>query len=185
MAWCRQATSHYLSQCWHSSMSHVASLDHNELTRLVMPETMNEWVMPTPNRLADWVGISHTTWRLAVQHVTAGPGELQYKNTNASTMLTFCLIFFCSSSIWACCWAFNDAILSSRSFSFILAVSIRSFSRSCWRCSNSHSRCLRRSCISAKRAWRSASRALRRSYEETRNKNFNIWFKLQNFSNYE
>ena len=28
MAWCRQAPSHYLSQCWHRSM---ASLGHNEL----------------------------------------------------------------------------------------------------------------------------------------------------------
>ena len=29
MAWCRQATSHYLSQCWPSY--HMASPDHNEL----------------------------------------------------------------------------------------------------------------------------------------------------------
>ena len=32
MAWCRKATSHYLSQCWPRSMSHMASLGHNELT---------------------------------------------------------------------------------------------------------------------------------------------------------
>ena len=31
MAWCHQATSHYLSQCWQISWRHMASLDHNEL----------------------------------------------------------------------------------------------------------------------------------------------------------
>ena len=32
MAWCRQATSHYLSQCWHPDLCHhMASLGHNEL----------------------------------------------------------------------------------------------------------------------------------------------------------
>ena len=32
MAWCRQATSHYLSQCWPRSLSpYMASLGHNEL----------------------------------------------------------------------------------------------------------------------------------------------------------
>ena len=31
MAWCRQATSHYLSQCWPRSLSTYASLGHNEL----------------------------------------------------------------------------------------------------------------------------------------------------------
>ena len=32
MAWCRQATSHYLSQCWPRSMSPMASLGLNELS---------------------------------------------------------------------------------------------------------------------------------------------------------
>ena len=32
MAWCRQATSHYLSQCWPRSMLQMASLGLNELT---------------------------------------------------------------------------------------------------------------------------------------------------------
>ena len=31
MAWCRQATSHYLSQCWPRSLSPYVSLGHNEL----------------------------------------------------------------------------------------------------------------------------------------------------------
>ena len=31
MAWCRQATSHYLSQCWPRSLSHMASLGPNGL----------------------------------------------------------------------------------------------------------------------------------------------------------
>ena len=31
MAWCRQATSHYLSQCDHDLCHHMASLGHNEL----------------------------------------------------------------------------------------------------------------------------------------------------------
>ena len=34
MAWCLQATSHYLSQCWPSSMSPYASPGHNVLTHL-------------------------------------------------------------------------------------------------------------------------------------------------------
>ena len=33
MAWCRQATSHYLSQCWYrTKLPNLASLGHNELT---------------------------------------------------------------------------------------------------------------------------------------------------------
>ena len=31
MAWCRQATSHYLSQCWPRPCRHMASLGHIEL----------------------------------------------------------------------------------------------------------------------------------------------------------
>ena len=35
MAWCRQATSHYLSQCWPNSMSpYGITLGHNELTTM-------------------------------------------------------------------------------------------------------------------------------------------------------
>ena len=33
MAWCRQATSHYLSQCWRSRC-HTVSIGHNKLKRL-------------------------------------------------------------------------------------------------------------------------------------------------------
>ena len=36
MAWCRQATSHYLIQCWSISMSYMASLGHNELSLQVL-----------------------------------------------------------------------------------------------------------------------------------------------------
>ena len=31
MGWCRQATGHYLSQCWPSFMGHMASICHNQL----------------------------------------------------------------------------------------------------------------------------------------------------------
>ena len=34
MAWCRQATSHYLSQCWPRSCRHMTSLGLNELIRI-------------------------------------------------------------------------------------------------------------------------------------------------------
>ena len=39
MAWCRQATSHYLSQCWPDpdQCRHAASLGHSELKTKVMP----------------------------------------------------------------------------------------------------------------------------------------------------
>ena len=33
MAWCHQATSHYLNQCWPRFFSHMGSLGHNEFTR--------------------------------------------------------------------------------------------------------------------------------------------------------
>ena len=33
MAWCHQATSHYLSQCWPRSCRHMTSLGHNELRK--------------------------------------------------------------------------------------------------------------------------------------------------------
>ena len=36
MAWCRQATSHYLSQCWPDACRHMASLGHNELTHWLL-----------------------------------------------------------------------------------------------------------------------------------------------------
>ena len=32
MAWCHQATSHYLSQCWPDPLRHMALLGHNELS---------------------------------------------------------------------------------------------------------------------------------------------------------
>ena len=35
MAWCRQATSHYLSQCWPRSLHHTVPLGLNELIKLV------------------------------------------------------------------------------------------------------------------------------------------------------
>ena len=34
MAWCRQATSHYLSQCWRDPCHHMMSLGHNELNKI-------------------------------------------------------------------------------------------------------------------------------------------------------
>ena len=40
MAWCRQATSHYLSQCWPRSMS----LGHNELTQKLQPCFFPGWI---------------------------------------------------------------------------------------------------------------------------------------------
>ena len=36
MAWCRQAPSHYLNQCWPCLCRHMASLGHNELTLLML-----------------------------------------------------------------------------------------------------------------------------------------------------
>ena len=38
MAWCRQATSHYLNQCWLSSMTHMASLGDNILSHSNFPK---------------------------------------------------------------------------------------------------------------------------------------------------
>ena len=44
MAWCCQATSHYLSQCWPRSVSpYMASLGHNEL-KLCQVEHNNSWI---------------------------------------------------------------------------------------------------------------------------------------------
>ena len=44
MAWCRQATSHYRSQCWRSFCRHMASLGPNEL----IPKG-SEWLVGTSN----------------------------------------------------------------------------------------------------------------------------------------
>ena len=49
MAWCRKATSHYLSQCWPSSMSHMATPGHNE-----MKCEVSSWFMEVKNDL--WNG---------------------------------------------------------------------------------------------------------------------------------
>ena len=40
MAWCRQATSHYLSQFWPDLCRHMASIGHNEFTHYVLPQYM-------------------------------------------------------------------------------------------------------------------------------------------------
>ena len=63
MAWCRLATSHYLSQCWPRSLSptrHMASLGHKELTHcgLVTPHGITDlghhW-------LRKWLGAEQET----------------------------------------------------------------------------------------------------------------------------
>ena len=44
MAWCRQATSHYLSQCWPDLCHHMASLNHNELiNKMRHGSCHNDW----------------------------------------------------------------------------------------------------------------------------------------------
>ena len=49
MAWCRQATSHYLSQCWPRSMCcHMASLGHNVLSLASFPG-LESWYSPCQN----------------------------------------------------------------------------------------------------------------------------------------
>ena len=36
MVWCRQATRHYLNQCWPRSLQHMASLGHNEINSILI-----------------------------------------------------------------------------------------------------------------------------------------------------
>ena len=52
MAWCRQATSHYLSQCW------LASLSHNELMMIsnfvIDPVAYNEMAMRSNAAILDY-----------------------------------------------------------------------------------------------------------------------------------
>ena len=43
MAWCRQAASHYLNQCWPSSKSPIGSPGHNELIRWISPMISQHW----------------------------------------------------------------------------------------------------------------------------------------------
>ena len=68
MSWCRQATSHYLSQCWPSSMSpydvtrprwakisnaiNIVSPDHNELTLKV--DVLLLWVWQVDSHWVTW-----------------------------------------------------------------------------------------------------------------------------------
>lgn len=80
---------------------------------------------------------------------------------------TFSWIFFCSSSMCACCCALRTAMRSSCSLSLARAVSTLSFSRSCCRVSNSDSRWRRRSCSSWSRASLSACNAFLRSCHTT------------------
>ena len=40
-AWCRQATSHYLNQCWTRSLCHMASLGRNELNKCTNMQSMH------------------------------------------------------------------------------------------------------------------------------------------------
>ena len=40
VAWCRQASSHYLSQCWHKDICHhIASLGYNEFIWFIYPNS--------------------------------------------------------------------------------------------------------------------------------------------------
>ena len=41
MAWCRQAPSDYLSQCWPRSCHQMVSLDRNELKKCIFPLNLN------------------------------------------------------------------------------------------------------------------------------------------------
>ena len=67
MAWCRQATSHYLNQCWPSSMCrHMASLGHNELTHYISshPKTLGTVHNKISNQASCWTfeGCLEISW---------------------------------------------------------------------------------------------------------------------------
>ena len=54
MAWCRQATSHYLSQCWPRSLSNMTSLGHNELTHWGLVMHVYICIMELYHQLGCW-----------------------------------------------------------------------------------------------------------------------------------
>ena len=51
MAWCSQATSYYLRQCWPRSMSHMVLLGHNELIQEYVPEICHQFLSDHANLL--------------------------------------------------------------------------------------------------------------------------------------
>ena len=67
-AWCRQATSHYLSQCWPRSLSPYGSVSHNELIglkRIDRETTLNTTyvVCYIVEVKVKTVTVRHWTWR--------------------------------------------------------------------------------------------------------------------------
>ena len=63
MAWCRQATSHYLRQCWQILYRHIKSLGHNGLNHwgAVIYASTNCFINDWGNGLAP-VRQQHITW---------------------------------------------------------------------------------------------------------------------------
>ena len=86
MAWCRQATSHYLSQCWPRSLSPYGVTTPNELKRLrpdlegfvvTMHKVIWETGSPIPRPLGRgngrtvsqaWVHCDNQTWQIGLNH---------------------------------------------------------------------------------------------------------------------
>ena len=69
MAWCRQATSHYMDQCWPKSMSPkgVRDLGHHELiaTQCVMQSIAEKNLQPIWANIIAWIAKSanyHPVW---------------------------------------------------------------------------------------------------------------------------
>ena len=84
MAWCRQATSHYLSQCWPRSML------PNGVTR---PQWVNQWIQRYHEHIA------HKCWRIflydlsyGINSLISGDGDGFVKLSPLVQVLAWCLM---------------------------------------------------------------------------------------------
>ena len=92
MAWCRQATNHYLSQCWPRSLS---SLGHNELTHWSLIWHLLNWVI-----IGSGNGVSSIQYHQAINKIDKVFWSI---GTNFSETEIKTQNFLPRRCIWKCC----------------------------------------------------------------------------------
>ena len=98
MAWCRQATSHYLSWCWPRSLSPYGVTGHNELTDHIV---FHHWTIVKLLRTIFKLYIRQEDWRLVG---TSGHGD----KSSPSLYLDQCqLIIHSANKIRTCLFIQN------------------------------------------------------------------------------
>ena len=88
MVWCRQATSHYLSQCWHRSMSPYGVTRPQWVNSLwpsrvipygdidLGPHWLRQWLVAWWHRAITWTNVDLSSWMFCSIHLRANIQEV-------------------------------------------------------------------------------------------------------------